>query len=183
MRFTRYFLSLLMLALFALPEPSMAASASIAEAAFHEAATGRLRQTQAAPSIRTGGRVPRLLPILIGAGIGCGLGGWSGSGTSRQRGECRSGFRLRSKASADKKAGHYDRKTAPTALADRPDKRSQDRTDGVRGFAPTSVSSSHPQTSDRSHRPPSERSHRRASGLRSPRPTRGPAPSASCRGR
>ena len=62
------------LILLSMPDISMADS--IVEAGRREALAVRLRQTQAAPVLWRATRTPRLLPIVIGAAVGCGSAGW-----------------------------------------------------------------------------------------------------------
>jgi hypothetical protein len=58
--------------------PAAARAESIRGAAVREVAAVRLGQTQAAPIIWRSTRTPRLLPIQIGAAVGCGVYGYAG---------------------------------------------------------------------------------------------------------
>jgi hypothetical protein len=74
MRKTPRAVAILVAAVFTLP--AMSGAESIRDAAIREAGTVRLRQTQAAPVLWRSTRTPRLLPIVIGAAVGCGSAGW-----------------------------------------------------------------------------------------------------------
>jgi hypothetical protein len=62
--------AILMAVLFTLPAASRAES--ILEAGVREARAVRPGQTQTAPVFWRSTRAPRLLPLLVGAGVGCG---------------------------------------------------------------------------------------------------------------
>jgi hypothetical protein len=58
------------------PRPTPIADAVAQQAREHPVV---LRQVQTAPIRFASGKPSRLLPILIGAGVGCGLGAWAGA--------------------------------------------------------------------------------------------------------